>query len=71
MSPPALICESSYISTAVQIGEGSIIHPKSHIEGNVILGENCIVEEFVFIKAPSKDILTIGQGTHFEAGCGE
>lgn len=80
----ALVCEESTLRGDITINAGCVIHPSATIiaeAGPIILGENCIVEEYATIvhKLPpgateqtdpqKSPILTIGCNNVFEIGC--
>lgn len=41
---------SCYIEATVEIGCGSVVYPGVTLEGNVVIGENCVIESGVVIK---------------------
>ncbi len=55
---------ATYISAQAKIGQDSVIYPNTFIEGNTIIGQNCIVE-------PSNWIInsTISDNCHIKSGC--
>lgn len=86
--PRAIVCEDSLIKGDVTISSGSVIHPSAQIiaeSGPIIIGENCIIEEYVRIvhKIPEghklyvnpeenpdkRPVLVIGSNNIFEVGC--
>jgi len=76
-SPPidkTIICQDCVISNGVQIGVGTVLHPKASIiieegAGPIVLGENNIIEELVQIINRSKEKMIIGSNNLFEVGC--
>jgi dynactin-6 len=83
--PRAVVCEDSNIKGDVTISVGSVVHPSAQIiaeSGPIIVGENCIVEEYAKIihRIPSSHklyqenpekphVLVIGSNNIFEVGC--
>lgn len=86
--PRAVVCEDSIIKGDVTISSGCVIHPSAQIvaeSGPIIIGENCIIEEYVkiFHKIPEghklfvnsgenpekPHVLVIGSNNIFEVGC--
>ncbi|XP_026472716.1 lutropin-choriogonadotropic hormone receptor-like [Ctenocephalides felis] len=73
----ALVCEDSHLEGKITIGVGCVLHPKACIiasAGPVVLGDNCIVEEYASIIYKSTDgkpapPLIIGSNNVFEVGC--
>uniref|UniRef100_A0A6M2DDF7 Dynactin subunit 6 n=1 Tax=Xenopsylla cheopis TaxID=163159 RepID=A0A6M2DDF7_XENCH len=73
----ALVCEDTTLTGNITIGAGTVLHPKACIiaeAGPVILGDNCIVEEYASIIYKSPDAkssapLIIGPNNVFEVGC--
>ncbi|KAG5670911.1 hypothetical protein PVAND_001140 [Polypedilum vanderplanki] len=79
--PKAVVCEDSTIKGDVTICSGSVIHPSAQIiaeSGPIIIGENCIIEEYAKIihrippdhkLAQEKNhVLVIGANNLFEVG---
>ena len=78
-----MVCEDSNLKGDITISSGCVIHPSSTIiaeSGPIILGENCIVEEYATIlhKIPedhplfgSENIppMVVGNDNIFEVGC--
>jgi dynactin-6 len=62
-----MICDNSSILGNVEIGDGTIVHPMCHIEGNngfvVVIGEKNIIEEKTRITDS-----TIGHCNLFQVG---
>lgn len=81
--PKSIVCEDSQLRGDITISSGCAIHPSATIlaeAGPIILGENCIVEEYSTIvhRIPSDHplfeegktpTLTIGPNNVFEVGC--
>lgn len=83
--PRAVVCEDSNIKGDVTISSGSVVHPSAQIiaeSGPIIIGENCIIEEYAKIihriptnhklyqENPDKPhVLVIGANNIFEVGC--
>lgn len=83
--PKAVVCEDSIIKGDVTISSGAVIHPSAQIiaeSGPIVIGENCIIEEYVKIvhRIPSTHklyqenlekphVLVIGSNNIFEVGC--
>lgn len=81
--PKAIVCAEAVLRGDITISSGCIIHPSATIiaeAGPIILGENCLVEEYVTIahrlrpanSEPEKsgdNILSIGCSNIFEVGC--
>lgn len=83
--PRAVVCEDSNIKGDVTISSGSVVHPSAQIiaeSGPIIVGENCIIEEYAKIihripsghklyqENPEKPhVLVIGSNNIFEVGC--
>ncbi|CAD7077345.1 unnamed protein product [Hermetia illucens] len=78
--PKAIVCEESVLRGDITISPGCIIHTSATIIaecGPIILGENCIVEEYATIinKNASEEAeaggnaLIIGTNNVFEVGC--
>lgn len=80
--PKSIVCEESTLRGDITILPGCVIHPSATIiaeAGPIILGENCIVEEYATINyrlpegaSTSGEIappLTIGVNNVFEVGC--
>ncbi|XP_065356542.1 dynactin subunit 6 [Calliphora vicina] len=82
----SIVCEDSTLRGDITISPGCVIHPSASIiaeAGPIILGENCIVEEYATIayRLPLTDnkdsavsgeavpALTIGPNNVFEVGC--
>ena len=79
----SIVCEESTLRGDITILPGCVIHPSATIiaeAGPIILGENCIVEEYATIhyglpenasNSPSEPAppLTIGVNNVFEVGC--
>ncbi len=47
--------ENTYIDTSVEIGEGTLIHPNSVLQGQTKIGKNCVVESGCVIKSSEID----------------
>uniref|UniRef100_A0A6B2EBT1 Dynactin subunit 6 n=1 Tax=Phlebotomus kandelakii TaxID=1109342 RepID=A0A6B2EBT1_9DIPT len=80
--PRAIVCEDTNLRGDITISGGCVIHPSATIiaeSGPIIIGENCIVEEYVTIihKLPPghavpgdrPPVLVIGANNVFEVGC--
>lgn len=80
--PRAIVCAETVLRGNITISPGCIIHPSATIiaeTGTIILGENCVVEEYVTIALRSRTmdttdsnhgrILSIGNNNVFEVGC--
>ncbi|XP_059610834.1 dynactin subunit 6 [Phlebotomus argentipes] len=80
--PRAIVCEDTNLRGDITISGGCVIHPSATIvaeSGPIIIGENCIVEEYVSIvhrvppgQAVQSDrppVLVIGANNVFEVGC--
>lgn len=82
----SVVCEDSTLIGNITISPGCVIHPSATIiaeAGPIILGENCIVEEFATIAYrqtakrhhlqnntdDTPHILSIGANNVFEVGC--
>ncbi|CAD6997184.1 unnamed protein product [Ceratitis capitata] len=79
----AIVCEDCTLVGDITISPGCVIHPSASIiaeAGPIVLGENCIVEEYATIAFrlpvgnkidPSADVrtLNIGPNNVFEVGC--
>ncbi|XP_067625427.1 dynactin subunit 6 [Eurosta solidaginis] len=79
----AIVCEDCTLKGDITISPGCVIHPSATIiaeAGPIVLGENCIVEEYTTIAFlvpagqtldPSVDVrtLNIGPNNVFEVGC--
>lgn len=66
----AIVAADSSLLGNLSIGAGTVVHPLAVIDGRdapVVIGDNCIVEEMVTIKALG-DALVIGDGNMFEVG---
>ncbi|KXJ80297.1 hypothetical protein RP20_CCG025706 [Aedes albopictus] len=84
--PRSMVCEDSNLRGDITISSGCVIHPSTTIiaeSGPIVLGENCIVEEYATIvyRIPKQhpayqDVLdgtvkplVIGPDNIFEVGC--
>ncbi|GAB0099829.1 Dynactin subunit 6 [Sergentomyia squamirostris] len=78
--PKAIVCEDTTLKGDITISGGCVIHPSATViaeSGPIIIGENCIIEEYVTIlyrapsgQAPEKPlVLVIGANNVFEVGC--
>ncbi|XP_053675692.1 dynactin subunit 6 [Anopheles nili] len=85
--PRSMVCEDSNLRGDITVSSGCVIHPCSTIiaeSGPIILGENCIVEEYATVRYfipenhPANDDrnedgtvkpLIIGPDNVFEVGC--
>lgn len=85
--PRSIVCEDNNLQGDITIGSGCVIHPCSTIiaeSGPIVLGENCIVEEYATVRYripkdhPDYGRLTeegtakpliIGPDNVFEVGC--
>lgn len=78
----SIVCEDSTLRGDITISPGCVIHPSASIiaeAGPIILGENCIVEEYATIayRLPESEKtsaepaapLVIGANNVFEVGC--
>ncbi|KAM7354495.1 dynactin subunit 6 [Cochliomyia hominivorax] len=78
----SIVCEDSTLRGDITISPGCVIHPSASIlaeAGPIILGENCIVEEYATIayrlpegvktSGEPAPALTIGANNVFEVGC--
>ncbi|MEW6388766.1 MAG: bifunctional UDP-N-acetylglucosamine diphosphorylase/glucosamine-1-phosphate N-acetyltransferase GlmU [Thermodesulfobacteriota bacterium] len=56
--------ESTYIESLVTIGRDTVIYPHVYLEGDTVIGENCLIE-------PSVKIVdsTLGNDVHVKMGC--
>jgi dynactin-6 len=71
-----VVCSESVIEGpfGVSIGAGSVVHPRATIcarFGPVVIGANCVVEEFACIRAPadSAEGIEIGNMNLLRVGC--
>lgn len=83
--PRAVVCEDSIIKGDVTISSGAVVHPSAQIiaeSGPIVIGENCIIEEYVKIihripqthklyqeSSEKPHVLVIGSNNIFEVGC--
>uniref|UniRef100_A0A1L8DVN9 Dynactin subunit 6 n=1 Tax=Nyssomyia neivai TaxID=330878 RepID=A0A1L8DVN9_9DIPT len=80
--PRAIVCEDTNLRGDITISGGCVIHPSATIiaeSGPIIIGENCIIEEYVTIihRVPREQmtsgdrapVLVIGANNVFEVGC--
>ncbi|ALC42868.1 l-2-37Ce [Drosophila busckii] len=78
--PKSVVCEESTLRGDITFSSGCVVHPSATIiaeAGPIIIGENCIVEEYATIThrlqpGASWDvnkILSIGGHNVFEVGC--
>lgn len=77
--PGAIVCEESNLKGDITVATGCVIHPSATIiaeTGSIIIGENCIVEEYakiIFNSSTSINdkppVLLIGPNNVFEVGC--
>ncbi|XP_030377278.1 dynactin subunit 6 [Scaptodrosophila lebanonensis] len=77
--PKSVVCEESTLNGDITISSGCVVHPSATIiaEAPIVLGENCIVEEYATIAHRLKDgaasdasnTLHIGANNVFEVGC--
>ncbi|XP_017097624.1 dynactin subunit 6 [Drosophila bipectinata] len=78
--PKAVVCEESKLHGDITFSSGCVVHPSATViaeAGPIIIGENCIVEEYATIAhrlAPGAEfdennILSIGTHNVFEVGC--
>jgi bifunctional UDP-N-acetylglucosamine pyrophosphorylase/glucosamine-1-phosphate N-acetyltransferase len=56
--------ESTYIESGVRIGRDTVIYPNVFLQGDTVIGENCVIEATVKI-ADS----TLEDGVHIKMGC--
>lgn len=56
--------EATYIEPGVQIGRDTIVYPNVYLEGNTIIGEDCVIESTVKITDS-----TLENGVHIKMGC--
>jgi bifunctional UDP-N-acetylglucosamine pyrophosphorylase / glucosamine-1-phosphate N-acetyltransferase len=56
--------ESVYIEPGVTIGRDTVIYPNVYLQGNTIIGENCVIESTVKIVDSSLE-----DGVHIKLGC--
>ncbi|TDG45202.1 hypothetical protein AWZ03_008357 [Drosophila navojoa] len=78
--PKSVVCEESTLRGDITFSAGCVVHPSATIiaeAGPIIIGENCIVEEYATIAHRLADgaswdannILSIGSHNVFEVGC--
>lgn len=78
--PKSVVCEESILRGEITFSAGCVVHPSATIiaeAGPIIIGENCIVEEYVTITHElaegavwdANNILSIGSHNVFEVGC--
>jgi len=56
--------ESTYIESGVTIGRDTVIYPNVYLQGDTVIGENCIIESTVKIVD-----CTLEDGVHIKMGC--
>jgi bifunctional UDP-N-acetylglucosamine pyrophosphorylase/glucosamine-1-phosphate N-acetyltransferase len=56
--------ESTYIEPGVSIGRDTIIYPNVYLQGNTVIGENCVIESTVKIVDS-----ILEDGVHIKMGC--
>jgi bifunctional UDP-N-acetylglucosamine pyrophosphorylase/glucosamine-1-phosphate N-acetyltransferase len=56
--------EFTYIETGVTIGRDTVIYPNVYLQGNTVIGENCLIESTVKIVDS-----TLEDGVHIKMGC--
>jgi bifunctional UDP-N-acetylglucosamine pyrophosphorylase/glucosamine-1-phosphate N-acetyltransferase len=56
--------ESTYIETGVRIGQDTIIYPNVYLQGDTVIGENCVIESTVKIVDS-----TLEDGVNIKMGC--
>lgn len=72
--PKAIVCEceESTFTGDITISAGCIVHPRVTIiaeAGPIVIGENCLIEEYTTIINRTMNVLTIGSNNVFEVGC--
>ncbi|XP_016963540.1 dynactin subunit 6 [Drosophila biarmipes] len=78
--PKAVVCEESNLRGDITFSSGCVVHPSATViadAGPVIIGENCIIEEYATIAHRLEpgavwdvnNILSIGTHNVFEVGC--
>lgn len=81
--PRAVVCDDAMLKGDITISSGCVIHPSAQIiaeSGPIIIGENCILEEYAKIihripsnhalaQAQENHVLVIGSNNIFEVGC--
>lgn len=63
-----MIHPSSVISSQVKLGKNVEIGPFCRVDGDVTLGDGCILESHVVIGSPNGEVV-IGKNNRFHAGC--
>jgi bifunctional UDP-N-acetylglucosamine pyrophosphorylase/glucosamine-1-phosphate N-acetyltransferase len=56
--------EATYIETGVSIGRDTVIYPNVYLQGNTVIGENCVIESTVKIVDS-----TLENDVHIKMGC--
>jgi bifunctional UDP-N-acetylglucosamine pyrophosphorylase / glucosamine-1-phosphate N-acetyltransferase len=56
--------ESAYIESGVSIGRDTVIYPNVFLQGDTLIGENCVIESTVKIVDS-----TLADGVHIKMGC--
>ncbi len=56
--------ESTYIEAGVRIGRDTVIYPNVYLQGDTVIGENCVIESTVKIVDS-----TLEDGVHIKMGC--
>ena len=56
--------ESTYIETGVSIGRDTVIYPNVYLQGDTVIGENCVIEATVKIVNS-----TLENDVHIKMGC--
>jgi bifunctional UDP-N-acetylglucosamine pyrophosphorylase/glucosamine-1-phosphate N-acetyltransferase len=56
--------ESTYIETGVSIGRDTVIYPNVYLQGDTVIGENCVIEASVKIVDS-----TLENDVHIKMGC--
>lgn len=63
---------STYVHAGVRVGHDSVIHPHSFLEGNTVVGENCVIgPEARLIDAQLADGVTVVASTITQSTVGE
>ena len=71
--PSAIVCDSAVLIGSVKIGARTVVHPRAIIKGEggeIIIGEDNMIEELVQIIAPpgAQSPIMIGSFNLFEVG---
>jgi bifunctional UDP-N-acetylglucosamine pyrophosphorylase/glucosamine-1-phosphate N-acetyltransferase len=56
--------DSTYIEPGVTIGRDTIVYPNVYLQGDTVIGENCVIESTVKIVDS-----TLADGVHIKMGC--